>query len=87
MFLSCWDMGRSPLLTLGPSWPFTTVLLGIGAMIFTYFCLMLSMVEKKDNWIIYLCYFTISLNVYSLLAGILKNPGIVQTIIDKKLKT
>jgi hypothetical protein len=79
-------MGRSPLLTLGPSWPFTSVLLGIGGMIFTYFCLMLSMIEKKDNALIYLCYFTIALNVYCLFAGILKNPGIVQTIIDRKLK-
>lgn len=70
-------MGRSPLLTLGPSWPFTFVLLMIGGMIFTYFMLMLNMGDVQNGPMLWLSYTTIAINVYMLFGGILKNPGIV----------
>lgn len=46
LFLSCYYGGRSPLLSLGPSWPFTFFLLFFGGIIFIYFCFMLSMAKN-----------------------------------------
>ena len=86
LFLSCWDMGRSPLLTLGPSWPFTICLLFFAFMILTYFLLMLSMAKDGDGWFMYVSYAGLALNLLVLFGGILKNPGIPQPIIDKILK-
>ena len=41
IFLSCWNRGRSPFLSLGPSWPFTLFLLLLAALILGYFYMML----------------------------------------------
>lgn len=41
LFLSCFDRGQSPLLSLGPSWPFTCFLLGFAMMILCYFVVMI----------------------------------------------
>ena len=86
LFLSCWDMGRSPLLTLGPSWPFTICLLFFAFMILTYFLLMLSMAKDAEGWQMNVSYVGLTLNLLVLFGGILKNPGIPQPIIDKILK-
>lgn len=79
-------MGRSPLLTLGPSWPFTICLLFFACMILTYFLLMLSMANNKNGWHIYISYTGLAINFLVLIGGILKNPGIPQPIFDKILK-
>ena len=43
IFLSCFYRGRSPVLTLGPSWPFTLFLLLLGTLIAGYFTMMIEM--------------------------------------------
>ena len=79
IFLSCFYRGRSPVLTLGPSWPFTLFLLVIAAMILVYFGLMISMGSPKAHHLhILWCYACITANAFALLGGILKNPGIPQ---------
>ena len=76
IFLSCFDHGQSPILTLGPSWPFTIFLLFLAAMILCYFVMMISMGQKAHvlhkGW----CYLGVAANWSILLGGILKNPGI-----------
>lgn len=79
-------MGRSPLLTLGPSWPFTGCLLFFAGMILTYFLLMLSMANNAASWHLYISYTGLGINLLALFGGILKNPGIPQPIIDRILK-
>ncbi len=76
LFLSCWYQGRSPLLTLGPSWPFTLFIVGFAGMIVGYFMLMLSMAGPDAGKTLYFSYGGIAINLLTLLAGILKNPGI-----------
>lgn len=75
MFLSCWDFGRSPLLTLGPSWSYTLFLLMIGTMIFVYFIIMLKMAAIENIAYLIVAYTGIAINVVMLFGGILKNPG------------
>ena len=41
LFLSCFNKGRSPILSLGPSWPFTLFLLLLATLILGYFTMML----------------------------------------------
>ena len=87
LFLSCFNRGRSPVLSLGPSWPFTLFLLGLAAMIFFYFYMMIQLGDAKAHpyhkfWV----YFCVSLNLLTLFTGILQNPGIPQRHIDRLLK-
>ena len=86
LFLSCYYSGRSPLLSLGPSWPFTLFLLFFGAMICFYFLMMMSMATGGNPYHVIFCYSGIALNLLLLFGGILKNPGIPQIYIDKLLK-
>lgn len=76
LFLSCWYEGRSPLLTLGPSWPFTCFILLFAGMIMCYFLLMLSMCGPAAGNNVYYSYAGLTINMLTLFAGILKNPGI-----------
>lgn len=76
LFLSCYYGGRSPLLSLGPSWPFTFFLLFFGGVIFVYFAFMLSMAKNKESWLFLTAEAGVVFNVFVLFAGILKNPGI-----------
>ena len=46
LFLSFYYKGKSPFLTLGPSWPFTSVLIVLGLLILFYFYIMMSMATK-----------------------------------------
>lgn len=86
LFLSCYYRGQSPLLTLGPSWPFTLFLLGFAAMILAYFIIMIKMASNPSTVHLYICYGGIGLNLLFLFAGILKNPGIPQVVIERLLK-
>jgi hypothetical protein len=86
LFLSCWYEGRSPLLTLGPSWPFTCFIVFFAGMIFAYFMLMLSMCGPGAGSKVYFSYGGLIANIMVLFAGILKNPGIPQPVIDRVLK-
>ena len=76
LFLSCFNQGRSPIISLGPSWPFTLFLLGFGCLIFVYFCFMLSMARRRDTVMFILAEMGLAVNIITLWAGILKNPGI-----------
>ena len=77
VFLSCFNRGRSPFLTLGPSWPFTTVLIALGLVIFGYFFFMINMAADKASLLHTIwCYACISVNLLVMFQGILKNPGI-----------
>ena len=51
IFLSCYYRGRSPLITLGPSWPFTSVLILLACLITGYFYMMIHISgAKADPW-------------------------------------
>jgi len=76
LFVSCFNGGRSPLISLGPSWPFTLFLLGFACMIFIYFCFMLSMAKRRDTFMFVLAEAGLVFNLLMLFTGILKNPGI-----------
>ena len=68
-------MGRSPLLTLGPSWPFTIFLVLIGVMIFFYFMILIHACGIENNVFYYVMYIGLAINVAMLFGGVLKNPG------------
>lgn len=68
-------MGRSPLLTLGPSWPFTIFLVLIGMAIFLYFMLMIHAAGIENNVFGLMVYLGLAVNFAMLFGGILKNPG------------
>ena len=76
LFVSCFNGGRSPLLSLGPSWPFTIFLLCFACLILVYFCFMLSMAKNKESFMFICAQIGLAINLMVLLAGILKNPGI-----------
>ena len=76
IFLSCYYKGKSPLLTLGPSWPFTSVLIVLGLLMLFYFYIMMQMASKAPPMHKLWCQLCILLNVMALFGGILKNPGI-----------
>ena len=77
LFVSCFYRGRSPMISIGPSWPFTFILFFLTGVICVYFYLMLLINGDKAHpthrmW----CYSTIVANMLCLILGILKNPGI-----------
>ena len=76
LFLSCYNRGRSPLLSLGPSWPFTIFLLFFAAMIVVYFLIMVSMAKNANIYHLGFVYSLIVCNILVLFGGILKNPGV-----------
>ena len=86
LFLSCFYQGRSPILTLGPSWPFTFILLLLSLLILGYFYMMLKLGENGHPLHLFWCRLCVVGNLLCLLAGILKNPGIPQRHIDRILK-
>jgi len=86
LFLSCYDRGQSPVLTLGPSWPFTIFLLFFAGMILVYFAIMISMAKNANPIHLNACYGALGLNLLILFTGILKNPGIPKPIILRYLK-
>ena len=87
IFLSCYYRGRSPLITLGPSWPFTSVLILLACLITGYFYMMIHISgAKADPWHMLWCKSCIVANIALLVGGIFKNPGIPQRHIDRLLK-
>ena len=86
LFLSCFYGGRSPFLSLGPSWPFTIFLLFFAGMILVYFLIMVSMAKNANPYHLAFVYSIIGLNLLVLFGGILKNPGVPQIYIDRILK-
>ena len=86
LFLSCYYQGRTPLLSLGPSWPFSIFLLFFGGFITGFFAFMISLLNNPESWKIYIMAIMLSINWLLLFSGILGNPGIAQSIIDHKLK-
>ena len=86
LFLSCYDRGQSPILTLGPSWPFTCFLLGFAGMIFAYFSIIINYASNPNVIHLYIVYAGLALNLLLLFTGILKNPGIPKKFIKRLLK-
>ena len=86
LFLSCYDRGQSPFLSLGPSWPFTCFLLGFALMILVYFVVMIKMASNPNTVHLYACYLGLATNLFVLFAGILKNPGIPSAVVKRLLK-
>ena len=86
LFLSCYYQGRTPFLSIGPSWPFTIFLIFFGFFITGFFTFMISLLNRPDSWKISTMVVMLSINWLLLFSGILGNPGIAQSIIDHKLK-
>ena len=86
LFLSCYDRGQSPFLTLGPSWPFTCFLLCFAGMILAYFLVMINMANNPNPTHLTICYFGLGINLLILFAGILGNPGIPKQVTKRLLK-
>ena len=86
LFFSFWNNGRSPVLSIGPSWPFTICLVSFAGLIFVYFMIMLSLAKDAPISHQIICYIGIAFNLFLLFGGILGNPGIPQSYIDKILK-
>ena len=78
LFLSFWYGGRSPLLTLGPSWwPYTIILVGLSLLVLIYFVAMVHMASLDKNIVsLTLCFSGILANVALLMLALFKNPGI-----------
>ena len=75
-FASWFNHGRTPLLSIGPSWPFTIGLIAFAIGATTYFLVLLSIYNTINAYLKLIFYFEIVLNLGMLFAGILKNPGI-----------
>ena len=86
LFISCFRQGKSPLLSIGPSWPFTPIILIFAGMITTYFlCLIIYMGQNGNEVHLVICYIGVAINMLCLFVGILKNPGIPQKFIENRL--
>lgn len=86
LFVKYYRHGRRPLLSIGPSWPFTIGLLVFAFGAFFYFLWMLTLLQVLDIRVKGIVLSLMALNICMLLTGILKNPGIPQSVIDRKLK-
>ena len=76
MFLSWVKNGMVPVMSVGPSWPFSLLLFIFAGLAVIYVCFMLRIIWKNHTigclLIIGLCV----LNIICLLAGILADPGV-----------
>lgn len=85
-FIKYFKNGRSPLFSIGPSWPFTIGLLTFAFVAFFYFLWMISLLKIIDTKFRLVAVALLITNILALLTGILQNPGIPQQIIDRILK-
>ena len=76
LFFKYYNNGRSPLLSIGPSWPFTIGLLMFALFALIYFLWLLTLLKIVDHRIKYIGLAIIFINLTALFMGILKNPGI-----------
>ena len=82
LFVSWFKRGRKPLLSIGPSWPFTIGLLTFAFLALFYFLWMLSLLQIVNIKIRLVAISLMFVNIGFLFRGILQNPGIPQSIID-----
>ena len=73
-------------MSIGPSWPFTIGLLTFAFGAFFYFLWMLTLLKILDQRVLFIAISLMCMNIFMLLRGILQNPGIPQSIVDKILK-
>lgn len=71
LFLSCYYQGRTPILSLGPSWPFTLFLIFFGLFITGFFVFMISLMQSQYSWKVYMMASMLVINWLFLFAGIL----------------
>ena len=76
LFVSWYYKGRTPLLTLGPSWPFSSILMIFGAFLACFFIFMIKLIKNRSIYTEFILYSILIINVISLFMGILQNPGI-----------
>lgn len=76
LFVSYFNNGRSPLLSIGPSWPFTIGLVTFAIVALVYFIWILSLLKNTSYYIKEIAYVLMLSNIVFLFTGILKNPGI-----------
>ena len=76
LFLTCYKQGRTPFLSIGPSWPFTLFLFVFALFIVGFFSFMLHMMKTKTWWTLAIMITSMTINFGALLMGIFMNPGI-----------
>lgn len=76
LFFSYFKNGKAPLLSIGPSWPFTIGLLAFAFMAYFYFLWMLTLLKIVNMKYKLAAVAVMSTNVLALMTGILQNPGI-----------
>merc|ERR1711957_1127033 len=86
LFVSWYYSGMSPMLSYGPSCAFTICLMFLAAAFLGFFEFTLASCQNKHTIWFYLGHLRVVFNVLCLAAGILKNPGIPQSFVDKILK-
>ena len=74
LFCSCYKKGRFPVLSLGPSWPFTIGLIAVAAIWGGFLGLMMFML--KNPVLFYAALTSILINLSLLFGGILGDPGV-----------
>ena len=74
-FSACYQQGRFPFCSIGPSWPFTIGLLVFAAICLGYLCFMLFMI-KDSHYLLAISVLSITANLFLLFGGILGDPGV-----------
>ena len=84
LFSTCHKKGKVPLVSLGPDWPVTTILIGFGATL-SYYILRSKL---EPNWM-YFAWVMVAANLFAMFGGILGDPGVPekvhQTLINDRL--
>ena len=87
LFLSFYDRGRSPIITIGPHYPLTIVLVIFGTLFYFFFQVLLETFAKAANPNhLNFCYFLQTINILTAFVCFLKNQGIPQAFILRMLK-
>ena len=75
-YLSCYQNGKFPIFSIGPSWPFTIGLLFFALMCLGYLSFLLIKVFAKHPTWCYPSFGLIIINLILLAMGILQDPGV-----------
>ena len=80
LFLRCYRLGRFPLCSIGPSWPFTIGLLVFAGVCLGYLLFMVSMLSDAGGTLRPIAAVAICLNLALLFGGICGDPGVKPSI-------
>lgn len=73
-------------MSIGPSWPFTIGLMIFALLAVVYFFWMLSLLKNSNVYMHSIAVTLILTNITCLMMGILGNPGLPQSLVDRLLK-